>query len=122
MKLLFARRNNMIGEYDKAKKILNKYNQKHIIKFLKSPDGNINIELVKQVLSIDFEELKDLYNKTFESLYVDLEELQPIAGVNPNKLSVEELEKYENTGIEIIKNNKFAVATMAGGQGTRLRI
>ncbi len=112
----------MIGEYDKAKKILNKYNQKHIIKFLKSPDGNINIELVKQVLSIDFEELKDLYNKTFESLYVDLEELQPIAGVNPNKLSVEELEKYENTGIEIIKNNKFAVATMAGGQGTRLRI
>ena len=122
MKLLFARRNNMIGEYDKAKKILNKYNQKHIIKFLKSPDGNINIELVKQVLSIDFEELKDLYNKTFESLYVDLEELQPIAGINPRKLAKKMLDEYEKIGIDIIKSNKFAVSTMAGGQGTRLRL
>lgn len=112
----------MNNKYDKAKKILNKYNQKHVIQFLKLPDETINDTLVDQVLSIDFEELKELYNKTFESLYVDLEELQPIAGINPNKLSAEELEKYENIGIEIIKNNKFAVATMAGGQGTRLRI
>ena len=112
----------MNNKYDKAKKILNKYNQEHVVQFLKFQDGSINNELVEQILSIDFEELKELYDKTFESLYVDLEELQPIAGVNPNKLSVEELEKYENIGIEIIKNNKFAVATMAGGQGTRLRI
>ena len=110
----------MNNKYDKAKKILNKYNQEHVVQFLKFQDGSINNELVEQILSIDFEELKELYDKTFESLYVDLEELQPIAGVNPNKLSVEELEKYENIGIEIIKNNKFAVATMAGGQGTRL--
>lgn len=112
----------MNNKYDRAKKILNKYNQKHVIQFLKFPGEIINNELIEQVLSIDFEELKELYNKTFESLYVDLEELQPIAGINPDKLSKEELEKYENIGIEIIKNNKFAVATMAGGQGTRLRI
>ena len=121
-KLLFARRSNMIGEYDKAKKILNKYNQKHIIEFLKSPDGSINNELVKQVLNIDFDELKELYNKTFESLYVDLEELEPIAGINPRKLAKETLEEYEKIGIDIIKSNKFAVSTMAGGQGTRLRL
>lgn len=112
----------MNNKYDRAKKILNKYNQKHVIQFLKFPGEIINNELIEQVLSIDFEELKELYNKTFESLYVDLEELQPIAGINPDKLSKEELGKYENIGIEIIKNNKFAVATMAGGQGTRLRI
>lgn len=112
----------MNNKYDKAKKILNKYNQEHVVQFLKFQDRSINNELVEQILSIDFEELKELYDKTFESLYVDLEELQPIAGINPNKLSAEELEKYENIGIEIIKNNKFAVATMAGGQGTRLRI
>ncbi len=112
----------MNNKYDKAKKTLNKYNQKHVIQFLKFPDETINVKLVDQVLSIDFEELRELYNKTFESLYVDLEELQPIAGINPNKLSKEELEKYENIGVELIKENKFAVATMAGGQGTRLRI
>lgn len=111
-----------IIEYNKAKKILSKYNQKHVIQFLKNAEGDINCELIKQILNIDFEELKELYNKTFENLYVDLEELQPIAGINPNKISQEKLKEYETVGIELIKNNKFAVSTMAGGQGTRLRI
>lgn len=104
----------MNNEYNKAKEILKRYNQNHVIPFLKSLDGNINDNLVEQVLTIDFEELKELYNKTFEDLYVDLEELQPITGVNPDRLTNEELEKYEEIGTDIIKNNKFAVATMAG--------
>lgn len=111
----------MNSDYNKAKDILIKYNQKHVIQFLKSSEGDINYNLISQVLKIDFEEIKDLYNKTFEDLYVDLEELQPIAGVNPKRLLQQELEKYEQIGIEIIKSNKFAVSTMAGGQGTRLR-
>lgn len=112
----------MNSEYNKAKEILNKYNQKHVIQFLKTSEGDVNCNLVKQILDIDFEELKELYNKTFEDLYVDLEELQPIAGINPNKISQEKLKEYEDIGVELIKNNKFAVSTMAGGQGTRLRI
>lgn len=111
----------MNSKYNKAKEILNKYNQKHVIKFLKSDEGNINNELVEQVLRIDFEELKNLYNKTFEDIYVDLEELQPIDGIKPEKLSKEKVMELEDIGTNIIKNNRFAVATMAGGQGTRLR-
>lgn len=112
----------MNSEYNKANEILNKYNQNHIKQFLKFPDGNFNCNLIKQILDMDFEGLKELYNKTFEDLYVDLEELQPIAGINPNKISQEKLKEYEDIGVELIKNNKFAVSTMAGGQGTRLRI
>ena len=78
-------------------------------------------KLANQVLQIDFEEIEQLYKKTFEDLYVDLEELQPITAVNPNKLSGQEIKHLQNKGAEIIKNNKFAIATMAGGQGTRLR-
>lgn len=104
----------MNNKYNKAKEILKRYNQNHVIPFLKSLDGTINDNLVDQILKIDFEELKELYDKTFEDLYVDLEELQPIAGVNPDRLTTEELEKYEEIGTDIIKNNKFAVATMAG--------
>ena len=105
---------------NKAIEILKEYNQEHIIKFMDKAEINTKNKLINQVLNIDFSELKELYEKTFEDLYVDLEELQPIAGVNPDRLAKEELQNYEKIGTEIIKNNKFAVATMAGGQGTRL--
>ena len=104
----------MNNDYNKAKEILKKYKQEHIIKFIDNSNSEIKRKLIEQVLMIDFEELKELYNKTFEDLYVDLEELQPIAGVNPDRLTAEELEKYEKIGTDIIKSNKFAVATMAG--------
>lgn len=111
----------MENNYMKAKEILNKYKQEHIIEFIDKSDKDTKSKLIEQVLRIDFEELKELYNKTFEDLYVDLEELQPITGVNPDRLTAEDLEEYIKVGTEIIKSNKFAVATMAGGQGTRLR-
>ena len=110
----------MINKYEKVKEILQKYNQNHVIQFLETSNGQIRNNLIEQILKIDFEELKELYDKVFEEIYVDLEELQPIAGLNPNKLSKEQLKEIEKIGIEIVKNNKFAVATMAGGQGTRL--
>ena len=111
----------MGDNYIKAKDILTKYKQEHIMKFIDKSDDTIKKKLIEQVLNIDFEQLKKLYDKTFEDLYVDLEELYPITAVNPEKMSKEELENYEKIGIDIIKNNKFAVITMAGGQGTRLR-
>lgn len=105
----------------KAKEILKEYKQEHIIELIDRLDIETKNKIINQVINIDFEELKELYDKTFESLYVDLEELLPIAGVNPERLTSEVLENYIKVGTDIIKNNKFAVATMAGGQGTRLR-
>lgn len=105
----------------KAKEILKEYKQEHIIKIIDKSDIETKNKIINQVINIDFEELKELYDKTFESLYVDLEELLPIAGVNPERLTNEVLENYIKVGTDIIKSNKFAAATMAGGQGTRLR-
>ena len=110
----------MINNYENAKEILQKYNQNHVIEFLENSNDEIKDKLIEQIIKIDFEELKELYNKSFEDIYVDLEELQPIAGLNPNQLPEEKVKEIEKIGIEIIKNNKFAVSTMAGGQGTRL--
>ena len=111
----------METNYNNVKEILKTYKQEHIINFIDKSDAETKNKLINQVLNIDFDELKELHDKTFEDLYVDLEELHPIAGVNPNRLAKEELENYEKVGTDIIKSNKFAVATMAGGQGTRLR-
>lgn len=111
----------MNNNYEKAKEILKKYKQEHVIKFIDNLDIENKNKLINQVIGIDFEELKNLYEKTFEDIYVDLEEMNPINGVNPEHLTEKELQEFEIKGIDIIKNNKFAVITMAGGQGTRLR-
>ena len=111
----------MEKNYEKAKRILKKYKQEHVVNFIENSNIETKNKLINQVLRIDFEELKELYQKTFEDLYVDLEEMNPIKGVNPDNLTKEELQDFENVGTKIIKSNKFAVCTMAGGQGTRLR-
>ena len=110
-----------MNNYENAKKILEKYNQQQIISIADKMPQEKQEMLAEQVLKIDFEELKELYEKTFEDIYVDLEQLEPIRGVNPDKLPKEKLDEYEQIATKIIKQNKFAVATMAGGQGTRLR-
>ncbi len=112
----------MRNNYEEAKEILKKYKQEHIIEFIDKSSSNIKNKLINQVLNIDFDELNELYEKTFEDAYVDLEELHPITGINPDRLNNEELENYKKIGTDIIRNNKYAIATMAGGQGTRLRM
>lgn len=106
----------MNSKINQATKILEEYNQQQIIPYLAKSD-----KLVEQVLKIDFSEIQELYNKTFEDIYVDLEDLQPIKSTNPSTISKEELNELKSIGENIIRNKKLAVATMAGGQGTRLR-
>ncbi len=109
-----------MNNYEKAKVILEKYKQKKIITYMDKAEPEVKEKIVDQVLKIDFEELEELREKTYEELYVDLEDLQPITAVNPSKIETSKLKEYEKIGSEIIKNGKFAVSTMAGGQGTRL--
>lgn len=73
-----------MNNYENAKKILEKYNQQQIISIADKMPQEKQEMLAEQVLKIDFEELKELYEKTFEDIYVDLEQLEPIRGVNPD--------------------------------------
>ena len=99
----------------KAEELLKKYNQEHIIPYLEN-----NEELEKQVLKIDFEELNKLCLKAKTSIVESLEHIEPINAINPDKLSQDEKEALIKRGKEVIFQNKLAVVTMAGGQGTRL--
>ena len=107
----------MNTKFEKALEILEKNNQKHVIPFL---ENGKNEELIDQILNIDFEELDELYEKTKNKIDIEQEDLSPISAVNPSKLDSDELDRLNEIGIDVVKNNKFAVATMAGGQGTRL--
>lgn len=105
-----------------VKEILKNYNQEHLLYFydeLSEKEKNI---LINQILNIDFKKIINLYvnsKKNIKSLDI---ELSPLPHIEKNKLSNIDLDYYIQIGKAVIKNNQVAVVTMAGGQGTRLRI
>lgn len=104
----------------KAEEILNKYNQFHIIDFMNQLENEKKEILIDQILDIDFEEITQLYENTRIKDQSQKYEIKPIECIDKDKLSDDEKEELEKIGLNIIKQNKYAVITMAGGQGTRL--
>lgn len=101
-------------------KNLEKYNQNQIIEILHKVDATTKKKLISQLSEINFEEIKDLYENIDSANKVDLNKIKPIKATKKDNLSKQELENYKKLGEETVKNNKFAVVTMSGGQGTRL--
>lgn len=104
------------------KKELEKYNQAHLIEFEKTMSSNEKEQLANKVDSLNLSNIRDLY----EDLYVNKQVIDDVTEVDEvkyevkNTLSESLLNEYESIGIDAIKNGKFAVLLMAGGQGTRL--
>ena len=106
--------------YKQAKEIVTKYNQQHLLNKYDDLTKEKKEELLKQILSIDFEEMENLYKQAKSEVKFDKIKIEPADYVDKSKLSEEEKEYYIKKGIDIMKQNKYAVVTMAGGQGTRL--
>ena len=105
---------------DKIKKVLKKYDQEHLLQKYDKMSKEEQEELLEQLENIDFELMKELYEQAQKPVDFGDVTIEPIEHVDKAKLTVSEREMYEKKGIEAIKYNKFAIVTMAGGQGTRL--
>lgn len=101
-------------------KKLQKYNQLHILNLLNLLEGNEKKQLEEQILSINFEQIKNIYEKIKKDNYVLSKNIKPINYINKQSIEQEKKDFLQKIGEEIIKNNRYAVVTMAGGQGTRL--
>ena len=99
---------------------LNKYNQEEIIETLNILSDEEKEKIYEQIMELDFEQIDNLFNDLTAKEKVGTECIEEIVALNKDKLSVEELEKYNQLGEEVIKNNAYALVTMSGGQGTRL--
>ena len=108
----------MENKYNKAKKILEQYNQTHLLSQYKKLDDEKKEYLLNQIINIDFEQLNKLYENTKKEIESGEDRIEPISYIEKEKLS--DYEKYMKIGEEEIKKGKLAVVTMAGGQGTRL--
>ena len=107
-------------EYEEALKKLNKYNQEHLLKRYEFLDDERKEKIINQIKNIDFDQVTELFNITKKSVKSPEGMITNIEYVDKSKLSKEEYDKYYEIGKKIIEQGKYAVVTMAGGQGTRL--
>ncbi len=110
----------MNNKFIQAQEIVKKYNQEHLLRFYDNLDEGKKEELINQILETDFALLENLY-KNINMSKQEKDEITPISYTDKSKLTEKEKEEYKAKGAEVIKENKYAILTMAGGQGTRLR-
>ena len=108
----------MISEEIREK--LNQYGQAHILRFYDELNKE-EIELLeKQIETINFEMIGNLYRQIRQQQEESSVRIEPIPCTVETTWTEEQRKKYYNTGTEILKEGKYAAVTMAGGQGTRL--
>lgn len=101
--------------------LLKTYNQDHIIKLLDELEGKEKEELMEQINRIDFHQIMELYDNTKKNIEIKENKIENIAYLDKAILSKEQKEEFETLGEMAIRNGEYAVVTMAGGQGSRLR-
>lgn len=104
----------------KSKSKLIKYNQEHIIKLMKKLDEKEIKDISEQINKLNFKQVNKLYKELSKKELEDSKNIEKIVALNKDKLSEKELNHYTELGDNILKNNKYALVTMSGGQGTRL--
>ena len=107
-------------EYNAALNKLKRYNQEQLLDRYDSLTEERKEAILNQIKNIDFEQINELYNSRDKKVEKDENKITNIGYVDKSKLSKEEYDKYYKLGKKAIEDGKYAVVTMAGGQGTRL--
>lgn len=103
-----------------AMNLLKEYNQEHIISHYEKSDEDTKKKLLAQISMFDFEEIKSLYENTKVKVSTGDDKIEPMSYVSADGLSLEKRKNYIEFGEKLIKERKYAVVMVAGGQGTRL--
>ena len=103
------------------KKNLENFKQEHLLMFYDKMNEEEQNQLLDKIEQIDFPLMENLYQNANKKADFKKEVIEPVEYIEKAKLTVAEKNMYEQKGIEAIKKGKYAVVTMAGGQGTRLR-
>ncbi len=119
--MLYKRRQkgeDKVNKYEEATSLLRKYKQQEVLKEL---EKNKREGLIEQILHLDFEKIETAKRKIEEKENFKEDKIESVPYVDLQHLTKEEKEKYEQIGNSIIKQGKYAVVTMAGGQRNKAR-
>ena len=103
-----------------VKEILQKYEQEHLLSNYDNLNEEKKEELLNEILQIDFEQMNNLYESVGKNTEDANVKIEPISYVEKATIEENKKQAYFENGAEAIKQNKLAIVTMAGGQGTRL--
>ncbi len=110
----------MEDQLKNVKDVLQKYHQEHLIQFYDELSLEERDFLVHQILSIDFEEISNLYEMSKFNVLDTTEEIEPLPYTIRDNLSETEIQHFSDIGEKLISAGKIGVITLAGGQGSRL--
>lgn len=110
----------MKANFKKAEDILTKYHQEHLLQFYDELSNEQQEYLVNQILSINFDEIINLYEKSKLTSTISTEYIEPISYYDKLNFTPNDIYIYNSIGQNCIKDGKIAVVTLAGGQGSRL--
>ena len=100
---------------------LEKNNQTEIVKLMtKVYSDKENEKIASQIENIDIEKVMDLYENASNIPLIDQAQIGHIKYTDLGSLEENDFRALKSAGEEVIKSGKYAVITMAGGQGTRL--
>ncbi len=106
----------MEDKYLLVKEKLTKYNQEHLLKFYNELTDEEKGNLLEDILKIDFEQVQNLFEETKKKDKFKNDIIEPIEYIDKEKMTKEEINYYNKIGEACIKNNEYAVVTLAGGQ------
>lgn len=107
----------MEEKIEKVKEILKKQKQEQLLDYgIEQKE-----EVLDSILAINFEQLDTLYKKATTKEEIPNTKISPISYIEKETLANSERQKYEKIGENLIKQGKYAVVTMAGGQRNKVR-
>ena len=99
---------------------LNKYNQSHLLDFYDELNASEKEILLNQLNQINFEKINFLYNSLKNFSIPTNETIEPLDYFIKDEFTELDKSKFYNIGKSVLRQNSYALVTMAGGQGTRL--
>ncbi|WP_323703953.1 UTP--glucose-1-phosphate uridylyltransferase [Mammaliicoccus sp. Dog046] len=102
--------------------VLKQHGQEHFLEYTKVMSQSEKEQLESDINRLELDEV----NRLYEDVYVNRKEIEIADDIKQvqfdikDQFSEEQLKSYRSLGIKAIKDGKFAVLLMAGGQGTRL--